>query len=106
MLSEPPADGFKPDGTTTPGMFLYRLQRFLDAWREEDALVRAFLLWSGTNTIAAFALLVGSFSLFSVLSTPGFQGTLLFGYIAVAVAWTLSIFLIGPAYDRFGPDAS
>ncbi len=84
-------------------MIGYRLRRFLAAWREEDTRVRAFLAWNAANTLAAFGLLLSSFALLVVASTPGYQRALLFGYIAVAVCWLVSVFVIGPAYERVGP---
>lgn len=81
-------------------MIGYRIRRFLEAWNEEDATVRAFLAWNGANTVVAFALLFGAFALLVATSAPGFQRSLLLGYITVAVVWLLSIFLIGPVYDR------
>ena len=65
--------------------------------------MRAFLLWSGANTVLAFALLFGAFGLLVATSAPGFQRTVLVGYVAVAVAWLVSIFVIGPVFDRVVP---
>jgi len=81
-------------------MIGYRVRRFLDAWETEDATTRVFLAWNAANTVLAFLLLFGSVSLLFVLGTPGFQRTLLFAYIVVAVGWLLSVFAIGPVYDR------
>ena len=85
-------------------MILYRLRRFLAAWREEDARIRAFLAWNATNTLAAFGLLFSSFFLLVLVSAPGYQRTLLLAYIGVAVVWLVSVFVIGPVYERFAPD--
>lgn len=87
-------------------MIGYRIRRFGEAWAESGPVVRVFLLWNATNTVLAFGLAASSVVLLSVTTVPGFQRALLFGYIAVAVAWTLSVFLIGPAYERAAPPAS
>lgn len=84
-------------------MILYRLRRFLTAWREEDTLVQAFLAWNAANTLTAFALLFSSFFLLVIVSAPGYQRTLLLAYIGVAVVWLVSVFVIGPVYERFVP---
>ncbi|PSP33180.1 hypothetical protein BRC64_04255 [Halobacteriales archaeon QH_10_67_22] len=84
-------------------MIVYRIRRFFEAWAEEDATVRVFLAWNAANTVVAFLLLVGAFALLVATSAPGFQRSLLLGYIAVAVGWLLSIFVIGPAYERVVP---
>ncbi|PSQ08851.1 hypothetical protein BRC95_02385 [Halobacteriales archaeon QS_5_68_33] len=84
-------------------MIGYRVRRFLAAWREQSRRVRAFLAWNAANTLAAFALLLSSFFLLAVLGRPGFQRTVLFGYIVVAVVWLVSVFAIGPAYERLVP---
>lgn len=84
-------------------MILYRLRRFVAAWREEDTRVQAFLAWNAANTLTAFALLFSSFFLLVLASAPGYQRTLLLAYIAVAVVWLLSVFVIGPVYDRVVP---
>lgn len=81
------------------------VRRFLATLAEEDARTRAFLLWNAGNTAVAVGLLVGAFALLVVTSEPGFQRGLLLTYIAVAVLWLVSIFTIGPAYDRFAPEA-
>lgn len=84
-------------------MIGYRVRRFLEAWRAEEGRMRLFLLWSGANTVLAFALLVGAFALLVVTNAPGYQRAVLVAYVAVAVAWMLSIFTIGPVYDRTVP---
>jgi hypothetical protein len=84
-------------------MIGYRVRRFLDAWAEAESTMRAFLLWNASNTLLAFALAASSVLLLVVTAAPGFQRTVLFGHIAVAVAWTLSVFVIGPVYERVGP---
>lgn len=80
------------------------VRRFLAALVEEDARTRAFLLWDAGNTVVAVGLLVGAFALLVVTAEPGFQRGPLLAYIAVAVAWLLSIFTIGPLYERFAPE--
>jgi len=85
-------------------VILYRLRRFLAAWREEDARIQAFLAWNATNTLVAFGLLFSSFFLLVLASAPGYQRTLLLAYIGVAVVWLVSVFVIGPVYERFIPD--
>jgi hypothetical protein len=84
-------------------MIGYRIQQFLEAWEREEPPVQVFLAWNAANTVFAFLLLGGAVGLLFVMSAPGFQRTILQGYIVVAVAWLLSIFLIGPAYDRVVP---
>jgi len=84
-------------------MIGYRLRLFLEAWREETGATRAFLLWGGANTVVAFALLFGAFGVLVATSAPGFQRGILLGYVAVAVCWLVSIFTIGPAYERVVP---
>lgn len=84
-------------------MIGYRIRRFLDLWAEAGATMRAFLLWSGANTAVAFGLLVSSFFLLFVMNAPGFQRLVLFGYIAVAIAWIISIFLIDTVYGYVDP---
>ncbi|WP_123535195.1 hypothetical protein [Halosimplex salinum] len=84
-------------------MIGYRIQQFLAAWREEGRAMQAFLLWNAGNTVVAVGLLVGAFALLVVTNAPGFQRGVLLGYIVVAVLWLVSIFTIGPAYDRFVP---
>ena len=84
-------------------MIGYRVRQFLAAWREEGRRTQAFLLWNATNTVVAVALLVGAFTLLVVTSAPGFQRDVLLAYIVVAVLWLVSIFAIGPAYERFAP---
>ena|GEM_PF-1266426 len=84
-------------------MILYRLRRFLAAWREEDARIQVFLAWNAANTLTAFALLFSSFLLLVLASAPGYQRSLLLAYIGVAVVWLLSVFVIGPVYERFAP---
>lgn len=79
------------------------IQRFLEAMREESPAMRVFVLWNASNTVLAAGLLVGAFALLVVTSAPGFQREVLLAYIAVAVAWLVSIFTIGPAFERFGP---
>jgi len=81
-------------------MIGYRVRRFLEVWEEEDRTMRAFLAWNAANTWLAFALLVGSVGLLAVMSAPGFQRTVLLSYIAVAVVWLVSVFVIGPVYER------
>jgi hypothetical protein len=81
-------------------MIGYRVRRFLEVWSEEDRTTRVFLAWNAANTWVAFALLVGSVGLLAVMSAPGFQRTILLSYITVAVVWLVSVFVIGPAYDR------
>ncbi|WP_459193455.1 hypothetical protein [Halosimplex sp. J119] len=83
-----------------------QIRRFLAAWREESRAMQAFLLWDAGNTVVAVGLLVGAFALLVATSAPGFQRTPLLAYIAVAVCWLLSIFVIGPVYDRVGPAES
>ncbi|MFC7140935.1 hypothetical protein ACFQMA_14010 [Halosimplex aquaticum] len=82
------------------------VRQFLAAWREEERAMQAFLLWNAGNTAVAVALLVGAFALLVATSAPGFQRTPLLSYIAVAVVWLVSIFGIGPAYDRVEPAES
>lgn len=65
--------------------------------------MRAFVVWNAGNTVVAVGLLVGAFALLVVANAPGFQRTPLLAYIAVAVLWLVSIFTIGPAYERFAP---
>jgi hypothetical protein len=84
-------------------MIGYRIRRFLDAWREADTPLRAFLFWQAANTVLAFGLLFSSFSLLFVMNAPGFQRTVVFGYIAVAVCWVCSIFAIEPVYRWVDP---
>jgi len=84
-------------------VILYRLRRFLAAWREEDARIQVFLAWNAANTLTAFALLFSSFLLLVLASAPGYQRSLLLAYIGVAVVWLLSVFVIGPVYERFAP---
>ena len=84
-------------------MIGYRIQRFLEAWAEEDQTVRAFLAWNATNTVLAFLLPMGAVGLLFVMNAPGFQRTLLLSYVVVAVAWLVSVFAIGPVYDRVVP---
>ena len=84
-------------------MIGYRLQRFFEAWEREEPPVQVFLAWNAANTVLAFLLPVGAVGLLFVMNAPGFQRTILQSYIVVAVAWLLSIFLIGPAYDRVVP---
>ncbi|MEF8853270.1 MAG: hypothetical protein V5A44_05070 [Haloarculaceae archaeon] len=84
-------------------MIGYRVRRFLQAWREVDARVRAFLAWNAANTLGAFALLLSAFALLVLASAPGYQRSLLLGYITAAVCWLVSVFAIGPAYERFVP---
>lgn len=81
-------------------MIGYRVRQFLAAWRAEDATTQVFLAWNAANTVGAFALLVGSFAVLVAASAPGFQRGLLLGFTVVAVAWLVSIFAIGPAYER------
>jgi hypothetical protein len=81
------------------------LRRFLAAMAEEDARTRAFLLWDAGNTVGAVGLLVGAFALLVVTNAPGFQRGALLAYITVAVLWLVSIFTIGPLYDRLVPEA-
>jgi len=80
------------------------VRRFLAAMAEEDARTRAFLLWNASNTVGAVGLLGGAFALLVVTDAPGFQRGVLLAYITVAVLWLVSIFTIGPAYDRFVPE--
>ncbi|WP_415379515.1 hypothetical protein [Halosimplex sp. TS25] len=87
-------------------MIGYRIRQFLAAWREESRAMQAFLLWNAGNTVVAVGLLVGAFALLVVTSAPGFQRAVLLSYIAVAVVWLVSIFAIGPAYDRVEPAES
>ena len=84
-------------------MIGYRVRRFVAAWREEEPVVQAFLAWNAANTVLAFALLFSSFALLVLASAPGYQRDLLLGYIVVAVFWLVSMFVIGPAYERFAP---
>ncbi|WP_436925293.1 hypothetical protein [Halosimplex amylolyticum] len=84
-------------------MIGYRIRQFVAAWREEGRAMQAFLLWNAGNTVVAVGLLVGAFALLVVTNAPGFQRTPLLAYIAVAVGWLVSIFAIGPAYDRVEP---
>lgn len=84
-------------------MLGYRVRRFLALWAEAGRTMRAFLLWSGANTVVAFGLLVTSVFLLVVMNAPGFQRTVLFGYIAVAVVWIVSIFLIDAVYSYVDP---
>ena len=84
-------------------MIGYRVRQFLAAWRKEGRRTQAFLLWNATNTVVAVALLVGAFALLVLTSAPGFQRNVLLAYIVVAVLWLVSIFAIGPAYERFVP---
>jgi hypothetical protein len=84
-------------------MIGYRVRRFLQAWREEETTVQAFLAWNAANTLVAFGLVLSSFVLLVLASTPGYQRSLLLGYIVVAVLWLVSVFVIGPAYERFAP---
>jgi hypothetical protein len=81
-------------------MIGYRVRRFLEVWAEEDRTTRVFLAWNAANTWVALVLLVGSVGLLAVMSAAGFQRAILLSYIAVAVAWLVSVFVIGPAYDR------
>ena len=81
-------------------MIGYRVRRFLDVWRAKDQTTKLFLAWSATNTLTAFGLLVGSFAVLVAANAPGFQRGLLAGFTTVAVVWILSIFFIGPVYDR------
>lgn len=85
-------------------MIGYRVRQFLAAWREEDATTQLFLAWNAGNTVVAFGLLFGSFAVLVAASAPGFQRGLLLGFTVVAVAWLLSIFAIGPAYERVVPE--
>ncbi|WP_135364870.1 hypothetical protein [Halosimplex halophilum] len=80
------------------------VRRFLAAMAEEDARTRAFLLWNAGNTVVAVGLLVGAFALLVVTNAPGFQRGALLAYIAVAVLWLVSIFTIGPLYERLVPE--
>jgi len=84
-------------------MIVYRVRRFVEAWREEESVVQAFLAWNAANTLVAFGLLLSSFLLLVLASAPGYQRTLLLSYIVVAVLWLVSVFVIGPAYERFAP---
>jgi hypothetical protein len=84
-------------------MIGYRARLFVEQWHEAGRTMRLFLAWNAGNTVVAFALLVGAFGLLVATNAPGFQRTLLLGYIVVAVAWLLSIFTIGPVYDRIDP---
>lgn len=79
------------------------IQRFLAAMRAEPPAMRLFLLWNAGNTVFAVGLLVGAFALLVVTNAPGFQRGVLLGYIVVAVLWLVSIFTIGPVFERFGP---
>jgi len=81
-------------------MILRRLARIRDAWADLNRTERLFTIWSGANTALAFALPVGAVALLVAVTAPGFQRTLLLAYTVVAVCWLLSIFLVGPAYDR------
>jgi len=81
------------------------VRRFLAAIAEESARTRAFLLWNAGNTVGAVGLLVGAFALLVVTNAPGFQRGVLLAYITVAALWLVSIFTIGPVYDRFVPEA-
>jgi hypothetical protein len=84
-------------------MLGYRLRRFLDVWAQADRPTRVFLAWNAANTWLAFALLVGAVALLAVMSSPGFQRAILLSYIAVALLWLVSVFVIGPAYERVAP---
>ena len=57
-------------------MIGYRVRRFLQAWREEEPMVQAFLAWNAANTLVAFGLLLSSFFLLVLASAPGYQRTL------------------------------
>ncbi|MFB6088111.1 MAG: hypothetical protein ABEJ85_06280 [Haloarculaceae archaeon] len=84
-------------------MIGYRIRRFLGLWADAGSTMRAFLLWSATNTVVAFGLLFSSFFLLLVMNAPGFQRAILFGYIGLAVAWIVSIFLIDTVYSYVDP---
>lgn len=84
-------------------MIGYRIRAFLDHYREAGRTMRLFLLWNAANTVLAFALLVGSFVLLVVANAPGSQRPLLLSFTVVAVLWLLSVFVIGPVYDRVDP---
>ncbi|QPV64929.1 hypothetical protein I7X12_10105 [Halosimplex litoreum] len=80
------------------------VRRFLATMAEEDARTRVFLLWNAGNTVGAVGLLVGAFALLVVTNAPGFQRDVLLAYITLAVLWLVSIFTIGPLYDRVVPE--
>lgn len=84
-------------------MIGYRIRRFREVWDEEGRATRAFLAWNAANTVLAFLLLVGAVGLLVVTNRPGFQRTTVLAYVVVAVAWLLSIFVIGPVYERVRP---
>jgi len=79
------------------------IQRFVADVRESSPAMRAFLLWNVGNTLVAVGLLVGAFALLVVTNAPGFQRDVLLAYIVVAIGWLVSIFTIGPVYERVGP---
>ncbi|WP_436911190.1 hypothetical protein [Halosimplex marinum] len=79
------------------------VRQYLATLAEEDRRTAAFLVWNAGNTVVAVGLLVGAFALLVVTSAPGFQRGVLLAYIAVAVLWLVSIFTIGPLYERFAP---
>ena len=79
------------------------IQRFVTEMRESSPTMRAFLLWNVSNTLVAVGLLVGAFALLVVTNAPGFQRDVLLAYIVVAICWLVSIFTIGPVYERLEP---
>ena len=81
-------------------MIGYRVRRFLEVWTEEDERHPRVGGVPRQEDPSGAVLLVGSVGLLAVMSAAGFQRAILLSYIAVAVAWLVSVFVIGPAYDR------